>query len=77
MKNTKIKFYKIFRRMGIQRNELTLSANLYSDFKFDSNDMNILLFFMETKFDIIIEDKEIKNIQTVEKAIEFVEYKLI
>ncbi len=62
--------------MGIQRENLCLNANLYTDFKFDANDMKIFLFFVETKFDINITDSEITRIQTVQKAIEFVEYKL-
>lgn len=75
MKTTKIALYKIFRRMGVHREELSLNTNLNSDLFFDSNDMNIFLFFLETKFKISITDPEIPQLQTVNNAISFIEEK--
>lgn len=75
MKTTKIALYKIFRRMGIQRDDISLSTNINTDLFFDNDDMNIFLFFIETKFNINVADQEIPQLQTVNNTINFIEKK--
>ncbi len=75
MKTTKIALYKIFRRMGVHREELSINTDLNSDLFFDSDDMNIFLFFLETTFKIDITEPEIPQLQTVNTAISFIEKK--
>lgn len=75
MKTTKIALYKIFRRMGVNREDIGLSTNLNTDLFFDHDDMNIFLFFIETKFKIDVEDKEIMQLQTVTNTINYIEKK--
>ncbi len=76
MKTTRIALYKIFRRMGVHREELSLNTNINSDLFFDSTDMNIFLFFLETKFKIDISEPEIPQLQTVNNAINFIDKKV-
>lgn len=75
MRTTKIALYKIFRRMGINRDDIELNTNLNTDLFFDNDDMNIFLFFIETKFKIDVNDNEIPQLQTVNNTINFIEKK--
>lgn len=75
MKNTRIALYKIFRKMGINRNELSSSTNLNTDLCFDNNDMNIFLFFVETRFKINVSDNEMFQLQTIDNTVNFIEKK--
>ncbi len=54
MKNPNLSLYLIFRNMGVPREQVALKANLYQDLGFDALDINILLFFIESRFDINI-----------------------
>lgn len=76
MKTTKIALYKIFRRMGVNREDIDLSTNLNTDLFFDKDDMNIFLFFVETKFKIDVADKEIMQLQTVKSTINYIDNKV-
>lgn len=76
MRNTRIALYKIFRKMGINREELSSTTNLNTDLFFDNNDMNIFLFFVETKFKINVSDKEAFQLKTVDNTVNFIEKKV-
>jgi acyl carrier protein len=62
--------------MGIPRNEVSMKANLTNDYCFDSYDMNIFLFLLESNFNININDKELPQLQTVGTTVNFIEEKL-
>ncbi len=71
-----LSLYKIFRKMGVSRNEINLSTSLQKDLCFDHFDMNIFLFFLESRFDINISEQEVPQLQTVANTLEFVQNKL-
>ncbi len=76
MKNTRIALYKIFRKMGISRDELSSNTNLNTDLCFDNNDMNIFLFFLETRFQIDVADKDIMKLQTIDNTVNYIDNKI-
>ncbi len=67
-----LSLYKIFRKMGVERNEISLNTSLSKDLCFDNFDMNIFLFFLESRFDININEEDVPKLQTVGKTLEFV-----
>ena len=71
-----IRLYKIFRKMGVPRTEMLLHADLHNDFNFDNFDMNIFLFFLESKFNIEVNDAEANKLTTIEHTLHFIENKL-
>lgn len=75
MKTTRIALYKIFRRMGVSRDEISLNTDVKKDLFFDSAEMNIFLYFLETKFKINILDREIAQLQTIGSAINYIDRK--
>ncbi len=76
MKNTRIALYKILRKMGINRDELSSNTNLSTDLCFDNNDMNIFLFFLETRFQINVNDNEAMQLQTIDNTVNFIDNKI-
>lgn len=62
--------------MGVPRNEVSMKANLANDLCFDSYDMNIFLFLLESSFNISINDKDVPQLQTVGNTVHFIEEKL-
>lgn len=71
-----LSLYRIFRKMGVSRNDLSLKTDLNKDLCFDSYDMNIFLFFLESRFNIAIADQDIPQLQTVEQTLEFVQHRI-
>lgn len=71
-----LRLYKIFRKMGIPRTEMSMEADLHNDFNFDNFDMNIFLFFLESKFNIEVKDAEVNKLTTIEHTLHFIENKI-
>ncbi len=71
-----LRLYKILRKMGVPRKDVSLKANLFNDLFFDSYDMNIFLFYLEAKFDIQVKDEDISQITTIGHTLHFIEEKL-
>lgn len=71
MKKLKISLYRIFRKMGVPRELIHVKHNLNKDFGFDSLDMQLFLFFIESRFDINIKDNEIDRFSTVESTMNY------
>ncbi len=76
MKKPNLSLYRIFRKMGVPREQVALKTNLYKDLGFDASDINILLFFIESRFNININEKEIGRLVTIGHTINFVEEKI-
>ncbi len=71
-----LRLYKIFRKMGVPREQVSLKANLTNDLFFDNNDMNILLFFLESKFNININDGDLPQLKTIGQTLHYIEERL-
>jgi len=75
-KGLNLRLYKIFRKMGVPRTEMSLQANLHNDLYFDNFDMNIFLFFLESKFNIEVNETDVNKLTTIEHTLHFIENKL-
>lgn len=71
-----LRLYKIFRKMGVPRNEMSLKSNLSTDLCFDNFDMNIFLFFIESKFNIEVDESDVSRLITIGHTLNFIEEKL-
>ncbi len=71
-----LSLYRIFRKMGVSRTDLSLNTHMNKDLFFDSYDMNIFLYFLESRFNINILDKDIPHLQTIGNTLAFVEHKI-
>ena len=75
-KELNLGLYKIFRKMGVPRNQVSLKNNLLDDLGFDNFDMNIFLFFLESKFNIEVNTTDVTKLTTIGHTLHFVEEKL-
>ncbi len=75
-KGLNLRLYKIFRKIGVPRSQVMLKTNLYDDLGFDNYDIKIFLFFLESKFNIEVDDTEVTKLTTIAHTLHFVEEKL-
>lgn len=64
--------YRVFRKMGVKRDEISLDAQLKENLFFDDQDWNCLMFFIESNFLIslsISDEKQLKRIDDVVRVV--------
>jgi len=71
-RSIRIGVYKILRKLGAKREEIDPDVKLQNLLEYYADDWNILLFFLESKFDIFISQDQEQAIVTVEDTIEIV-----
>ena len=75
-KGLNLKLYKVLRKMGISRSDVTLKTDLLKDLLFDNYDMNIFLFLIESKFNIEVNEYDVIQLRTIGHTLNFIEEKL-
>lgn len=58
--------------MEIDESEIKLESNLSSDLNMESLDLVDLIVEFENEFDVEIKDQDIKNIQTVQDIVDYI-----
>ncbi|MBR4230959.1 MAG: acyl carrier protein [Bacilli bacterium] len=71
MKNEIIEL--ISKTLGISKKKITEKTNLTADLDVESLDLVSLVVAFEQKYNIEIPDQDIKNLQTVEDIIKYIE----
>lgn len=65
MKETRIAIYRILRKMGVTRAIITPCADLRNDLNFDGLEMDVFLFWVETRFNTSIANDDAARMNTV------------
>ena len=63
--------YRVLRKTGVQKNDITTNADFRSDFRFDNVDWKIFTFYLEGVFDISIQDDDLSRLKNVEGTIQY------
>ncbi len=71
-KTTRLGMYRILRKLGVKRDEIYPEVSFEKDLFFDEQDWTCFLFFIESKFDISIDDEEIVGLTNLESSIKTV-----
>lgn len=71
-KTTRLGMYRILRKLGVQRDEIRPEASFETDFFFDEKDWLCFQFFVESKFNISIEEAELSQFTNIESSIKTV-----
>jgi acyl carrier protein len=74
-KSIRIGVYRIFRKLGIKRDEIFPEAFLRKNIFFDDQEWICFLFFIESHFDITLSKSDEEEIMTVESTIELIKAK--
>ncbi len=63
--------------MGVPREQVSLKTNLSQDLFFDNYDMNIFLFYLESKFNININDGDLPKLKTIGNTLNYIEQRVV
>ncbi len=65
--------YKVLRKTGVPKNRISEEASLRDELFVDELDMNCFLFYLETRFDVAIENEEILQLTSVRSTIDYLQ----
>lgn len=67
MENKKLQrnLYRVLRKTGVRKEDISLEASFRDDLHFDSTDWTIFTFYLESIFKVNLEDDRIKNLHRV------------
>ena len=71
MKNEVIEIISKVTEIPVKK--INLDANLVKDLKVESLDLVSLVAEFEEKYNIVVDDKDIKNLQTVKDIVDYIE----
>ena len=63
--------YKVLRKTGVQREQILEEASFESDLFMDETDMACFLYYLETKFNLNIENEAIPQLVSVRSTIDY------
>jgi len=70
-KKTRRNLYRVLRKTGVQKNQITPNSSFTNDLRFDATDWQIFAFYLEGIFNISINDEELVNFNTVGNTIHY------
>ena len=74
MENKEMKriLYKVLRKTGVPRDQITLGASFSEDLNFDEVDWALFVYYLEGSFKIHLEDREINELSQVKDTLKIV-----
>ena len=76
-KKIQIRLYRILRKLGVNREDICLNADLINDFGFDEFDSKIYLYYVETNFNINLPDYQLPKLNNIKDTISILEQNLL
>jgi acyl carrier protein len=64
--------YKVLRKTGVSRDRIKLDASFTDDLNFDEVDWALFVFYLESFFNIQLDDQEIGKLSRVNDSLEIV-----
>lgn len=71
-KTMKRTLYKVLRKTGVPRDQITLEASFNEDLNFDEVDWALFVYYLEGSFKIHLEDREINELSHVDDTLKIV-----
>jgi len=76
MKKTEEKFNRIFKYMGIPKEQIRMDASFLNDFEFEEFQFGYMVFYLESYSRINISESEYPELDTIGSSMDFVRRKL-
>ena len=70
-KSIRRNLYRVLRKTGVQKKDITLNASYSDDLKFDTVDWKIFTYYLEGIFDISVNDQELVKLGSVNDTLQF------
>jgi acyl carrier protein len=64
-KRVRRNLYRVLRKTGVRKEDITLDASFQNDLHFDTTDWKIFTFYLENIFKVNIEDENLKKLKYV------------
>lgn len=65
--------YKVLRKTGVPRDRIAENASFENDMLMDAVDMTCFLYYLETKFNVIIDNEILPKIASVRSTLNFLQ----
>jgi acyl carrier protein len=65
IRTVKRNLYRVLRKTGVQKENISLEASFQDDLHFDTTDWTIFTFYLESIFKINVEAESLKNLHCV------------
>jgi acyl carrier protein len=74
MKNKEIRrnLYRVLRKTGVPKQNISLDANFNEDLHFDTTDWKIFTYYLESIFKVSIEDDSITKLLSVNDTVKLI-----
>ena len=67
--------YRVLRKTGVQRENITLDATFSDDLKFDQVDWTLFIYYLESFFHIRLTDRDISEMRMVSDTLTLLDEK--
>ena len=64
-KTIKRNLYRVLRKTGVKKEDISLDASFSDDLHFDTTDWTIFTYYLESIFKVSVKDESIKNLHSV------------
>lgn len=68
-KTVRRNLYRVLRKTGVRKEDISLEASFQDDLHFDSTDWTIFTYYFETIFKVDVEDEQLKKLHYVNDTI--------
>ncbi|HNU77890.1 MAG: phosphopantetheine-binding protein [Prolixibacteraceae bacterium] len=62
--------YRVLRKTGVRKEDISLDAKFSEDLHFDSTDWTIFTYYLEHIFKVDVEDEKLKKVESVNDTID-------
>ncbi|MBN2635156.1 MAG: acyl carrier protein [Prolixibacteraceae bacterium] len=63
--------YRVLRKTGVKKDNISLKTSYTDDLQFDNVDWSIFVYYLEGIFNISIRDEELNELRTVQNTIQY------
>jgi len=74
MENKKVKrnLYRVLRKTGVRKEDISLEASFQNDLHFDTTDWKIFTYYLESIFKVNVEDEGLKKLRCVSDTLKLI-----
>jgi acyl carrier protein len=75
-KTARRNLYRVLRKTGVRKEDISLDANFQEDLHFDTTDWTIFTYYLENTFKLNVEDESIKKLHVVNDTLSLLRQKV-
>jgi len=74
MENKRVKrnLYRVLRKTGVRKEDISLDASFQNDLHFDTTDWKIFTYYLENIFKVNVEDENLKKLSCVSDTLNLI-----